>query len=123
MLQNPISLFTVKIMSDRSYSRLYVTHESITGRVRKRIINLSGQDREAIIFGLREELTKHFNGSPANQSDIKHFVDHYISLKVNRTTSLFEYFDEFIHSKEEKTNKKTRKKIGNPTITSYKKSP
>lgn len=122
MFTKPLSQFTVKLQQEGPYSRLYITHESAKGRVKKRIGKITSQDGDALIFRLRDELTKHFNGSPVSISEVGDFVNRYVTLKVKGTTSLFEYFDEFIREIEERTNKRTRKKIGTPTITSYKKA-
>ncbi|MBN1414847.1 MAG: tyrosine-type recombinase/integrase [Bacteroidales bacterium] len=111
--------FQVKILHEGNYYRLYVTHPSFKGRVKKRIGNDSQGNVENIGFHLRHELENHFTENDITFEAITSFVENYISLRVKFNASIFTYFDDFIGHKMKVVNKWTKNRLVKPTLTSY----
>lgn len=112
--------FNVKLQAEKDYYRLYVTHSSFKGRVRKRLGDRPYEDLETIAFNLKFELGKHFSSQNITKEEVESFIDNYVSMNVKCSASIFEYKDDFIGYKEGLTNKKIRKKLSKSTVSGYK---
>ncbi|MBN1187004.1 MAG: phage integrase SAM-like domain-containing protein [Bacteroidales bacterium] len=111
--------FEVKLRKDDQYFRLYVTHPNFKGRIRKRMGDRSFSDLENYAFTIRYELGKHFTDNNFTKYDVEAFIDNYVDMNVKRTASIFDYKEDFIKSKKERVNKKTRNTLSKSTISGY----
>jgi site-specific recombinase XerD len=111
--------FDVKFIKEKQYYRLYVTHPKFKGRIRKRMGDREFDDFENIAFSIKYELGKHFNNYDIIKSDVESFIDNYIAMNVKCTASIFDYNEEFIESKREKVNNKTKIRLTKSTISGY----
>jgi site-specific recombinase XerD len=122
MGQTSIKPFEVKLIKEDNYYRLHVTHPNFVGRIRKRMGLKSYDDVESLAFSIKYELGKHFTNSDLNKSDVDSFIDNYIAMNIKCTASIFDYNEEFIEDKQDKTNRKTKKKLTKSTISGYRTS-
>lgn len=111
--------FEIKLIKEKQYYRLYVTHPNFKGRIRKRLGGRSYAVLENIGFTLRYELGKHFTGSNYKKSEVESFIDNFIALNVKCTASIFEYKEGFLKTKREQLNERTQKRTSLSTISSY----
>lgn len=111
--------FEVKLVQEDQYYRIYVTHPNFKGRIRKRLGNKSYDTLENISFTIRYELNKHFDNGNFTKTDVESFIDNHIALNVKRTSSIFDYKDDFLKAKADRFNKKTKKAITNSTLSSH----
>lgn len=111
--------FTVKVLKDWDYFRLNITHPKFKGRIRKRLGSQDHDECENLAFAVRYELGKHFTTADITKSDVSSFVDNYVAMNVKGTASIFDYKDEFIEYKKDKTNKRTKSKLAKNTISGY----
>lgn len=117
-----ISPFNVNLLHEGNYYRLYIIHPFLKGRFKKRIGNGKPEDLEKIQFHLKYELENHFETNEITREAVDAFLNNFISLQVKHTASIFMYFEEFIQSKSDTTNKKTKKRLAKSTLTAYYKS-
>lgn len=111
--------FDVKLIKENQYYRLYVTHPNFKGRIRKRLGDRSYEDLENIMFSIKYELGKQFISGEIIKSEVESFIDNYIGMNVKQTASVFDYKEDFLKSKEETLNKKTRRTISYSTLSGY----
>lgn len=111
--------FTVKVLKDWDYFRLNITHPKFKGRIRKRLGCQDHAECENLAFAVRYELGKHFTTADITKSDVSSFIDNYVAMNVKGTASIFDYTDEFIEYKKDKTNKRTKSKLAKNTISGY----
>jgi len=111
--------FDVKLIKENQYYRLYVTHPNFKGRIRKRLCDRIYEDLENIMFSIKYELGKKFTSGEIMKSEVESFIDNYIGMNVKQTASVFDYKEDFLKSKEETLNKKTRRTISYSTLSGY----
>lgn len=111
--------FDVKLLAEKNYYRLYVTHSKFKGRIRKRLGDRPYEDLENVAFNLKYELGKNFLYRDITKEEVESFIDNYISMNVKCNASIIDYKQDFLDHKSEKTNKKIRKKLSNSTISGY----
>jgi integrase len=119
MDKSTIKPFEIKLQQESNYYRLYVKHQNFKGRIRKRLGDRQFEDLENIAFNIRFELGKYFLNHDINKDDVETFIDRYISMNVKRDASIFDYTEEFLASKVEKLNNKTRNKLTKSTLSGY----
>src|SRR5664280_1577737 len=111
--------FEVYLLKEKEYFRLYVTHTSFKGRIRKRLGDKSYEELENISFNLKYELNKHFLHKEINRDVVESFIDDFVSMNVKCNASIFDYKADFLSFKRDTTNKKTKKKLSRSTISGY----
>jgi site-specific recombinase XerD len=119
MEKKTIKPFNVKVQAEKDYYRLYITHSSFKGRVRKRLGDRPYEDLETIAFNLKFELGKHFSSQNITKEEVESFIDNYVSMNVKCNASIFDYKADFLEYKGGLTNKKIRKKLSRSTISGY----
>jgi site-specific recombinase XerD len=111
--------FEVKLLNEKNYHRLYITHASFKGRIRKRLGDRKLEDLQSIAFNLKFELGKHFLQGEITKEEVESYIDSYVSLNVKCTASIFDYQEDFLSFKRDKINKKLRKQLSKSTVSSY----
>lgn len=111
--------FEVKLLNEKNYHRLYITHANFKGRIRKRLGDRTFEDLQNIAFNLKFELGKHFLNGEISKEEVESFIDSYVSMNVKCTASIFDYKEDFLSFKRDKINKKIKKRISKSTVSSY----
>lgn len=119
MGQRIIKPFSIKVICEGGYNRLYVTHPTCKGRIKKRVGVQDHELLESIVFHLKYDLENHFADCQITLEEVSAFIDNYISLRVKFNANIFKYFDEFVESKKKVVNKRTKNRLVKATITSY----
>ncbi len=111
--------FNVKILKEGEYTRLYVTHKSFKGRIKKRIGNNDSENLNALRYQLMNELNIHFVDRSIQLNEVISYVENFISVKIKGTASIFDYFQEFLEFKQASINSMTERKLTKSTLASY----
>ncbi len=119
MDKQTIKPFELKLQQEGNYYRLYLTHPNFKGRIRKRLGDRLYDDLENIAFNIRFELGKHFQNHEINKDDVETFIERYVSMNVKCDASIFDYSADFLKSKTDKVNNKTKKKLSKSTLSGY----
>ena len=116
---NCIFPFEIAITLEGGYYRLNITHPEYKGRIRKRIGN-GGQDKhETLLSHLKVELEKYFTGTEISKEAVDSFVNYYVNMYYKKNASVFDYFPEFIKSKQKTYNEKTKKFLTKASLLTY----
>jgi site-specific recombinase XerD len=119
MVTNANKLFDVKLNLEGDYNRLYITHPSFKGRIRKRLGNKASNDMESIAYNIKFEIAKHFKTGDFDKKDVEGYIDRYIAMNIKNSASIFDYSAEFLEVKKETTNRNTHKKLSKSTLSGY----
>lgn len=112
--------FGVTLQKEGDYFRVHVTHPSFKGRIRKRLGDKASEELDNFVLNIRYELGKSFNDKQVNKQEVQYFLEEFIARNLKNTVSIFDYKEEFFTSKENLTNKRTRKKLTKSTLSGYK---
>jgi len=110
--------FVVKSLIEKGYIKVYISHSEFKGRVKKHVGKGSLTEFDNILTELRKDITKYFTGKLINYDTVHDYACAYVESLKN-IASIFNYKDEFILSKRNKFNKKTKKYLSNSSINSY----
>ena len=111
--------FEVNLLKEKEYFRLYVTHNSFKGRIRKRLGDRPLEELQNTAFNLKFELGKHFLYGEIIKEEVESYIDSYVSMNVKCNASIFDYKDDFLENKSEKFNKKTKSSLSKSTLSGY----
>ncbi len=100
--------FEVNLLKEKEHFRLYVTHNSFKGRIRKRLGGRPFEDLQNIAFNLKYELGKHFLYGEIIKEEVESYIESYVSMNVKCDASIFDYKENFLENKSERFNKKTK---------------
>jgi len=111
--------FEIVITLEGGYYRLNITHPGYKGRIRKRIGNGNQDKHETLLSHLKVELEKHFTEVDVSKEAVDSFVNYYVDMYFKKNASVFDYFPEFIKSKQETYNEKTKKFLTKASLLTY----
>lgn len=111
--------FEVNLLKEKEYFRLYVTHTRFKGRIRKRLGDKPFEELEAIAFNIKYDLGRHFMNNEITKEEVEAYIDNYVSMNVKLNASIFDYKEDFLEYKKDKTNKKIKKKLCKSTLSGY----
>ena len=111
--------FGIAITLEGGYYRLNITHPGYKGRIRKRIGNGNQEKHETLLSHLKVELEKHFSDTEISKAAVDSFVNYYVDMYYKKNASVFDYFPEFIKSKQETYNEKTKKFLTKASLLTY----
>ena len=111
--------FDIAATLEGGYYRLNITHPEYKGRIRKRIGNGSQEKHQTLLLHLKVELEKHFIGNEITKEAVESFVKYYVGMYYKKSISIFDYFPEFIKSKQETYNENTEKFLTKASLLTY----
>ena len=111
--------FEIALTLEGGYYRLNITHPEFKGRIRKRIGNGNQERHETLISHLKVELENHFIEIQISKEAVDSFVNYYIDMFYKKTASIFDFFPEFLKSKQETFNEKTEKFLTKASLRTY----
>jgi site-specific recombinase XerD len=111
--------FNVKIVKEGDYNRVYVSHPSFKGRIKKHIGYGNKPDFENQVYNLTNELENYFKDEKVTFEATKVFIDQYVGIHIKGNISIFSFADEFSNYKLNKRNSRTHKTLVKATLNSY----
>ena len=111
--------FDIALTLEGGYYRLNVTHPEYKGRIRKRIGKGSQEKHQTLLSHLKVELEKYFTGIEISKETVDSFVNYYVDMYYKRTASIFDFFLEFLKSKQDTYNEKTERFLTKASLLTY----